>query len=49
MSDKKRLYFAEVTIPDAVKTAHEGIDPAEILRIKLDEYIADGALNHQDS
>lgn len=41
MSDKKRLYFVEVTIPDAVKNAHEGIDPAEILRIKLDEYIAD--------
>lgn len=41
MSDKKRLYFAEVTIPDAVKTAHTDIDPAEILKIKLDEYVAD--------
>ena len=39
MTDKKRYYFAEVNIPEAIKTANSDMDPAEILKIKLEEYV----------
>ena len=46
MTDKKRYYFAEVNIPEAIKTANADLDPAEILKIKLDEYVtASGTKN----
>ena len=46
MTDKKRYYFAEVNIPEAIKTANADMDPAEILKIKLEEYVtASGTKN----
>ena len=32
MANKKRYYFVEVNIPDAVKTAHPDKDPSSIMR-----------------